>query len=87
MDSLHQMNWKWFLFSFEGRLTRKPFWIFILAISVLLDVSARLVPVLDRRTVGWAFFLVILWPLSAVLAKRSGGPASWLSLESDSRGR
>ena len=28
------MDWKWFLFSFKGRINRKPFWIFNIVVAI-----------------------------------------------------
>ena len=36
------MDWKWFFFSFEGRINRKPFWLSILALIVIGVIANRI---------------------------------------------
>ncbi len=67
------MNWKWFLFSFEGRINRKPFWLFNLAVFALyvmvqLVVGGKLT--FKQNTASAIYNLVVLWPVLAVSVKR-----------------
>ena len=67
------MNWKWFLFSFEGRINRKPFWLFNLTVFALfgiLDFTVNGKLTFKRNITSTVFSLVILWPVLAVQAKR-----------------
>lgn len=68
------MNWSWFLFSFKGRISRKPFWMFnaiVFAGGILLgmitDVSDDVTEMSKPQVM---FMLWILWPSLAVQAKR-----------------
>jgi uncharacterized membrane protein YhaH (DUF805 family) len=67
------MNWKWFLFSFEGRINRKPFWLFNLTVFALfgiLDFAVNGKLTFKRNIASTVFSLAILWPVLAVQAKR-----------------
>lgn len=68
------MNWQWFLFSFKGRISRKPYWLFNLAVS-LLWLSIMLLSGADwnnltREPNNIVFDIMLLWPAIAVQAKR-----------------
>jgi uncharacterized membrane protein YhaH (DUF805 family) len=68
------MNWTWFLFSFKGRINRKPFWIFNLIVfagAILLGMFTDIsddVREMSRQQI--MFMIWILWPSLAVQAKR-----------------
>lgn len=68
------MNLQWFFFSFKGRITRKPFWIFNLSASVvwliIMLLSGADFHNLTREPNNIAFDIVILWPALAVQVKR-----------------
>jgi len=67
------MNWKWFLFSFEGRINRKPFWLFNLVVFALFVMMKLVVDGeinFKENTVSRVFTLLILWPALATQAKR-----------------
>lgn len=55
----------WLLFSFKGRLNRKPFWVFIISISLLSRLIGHL-----SNTAEIVFLMVVIWPVIAVLTKR-----------------
>ncbi len=67
------MNWKWFLFSFEGRINRKPFWLFSLSVFVLYIIT-RLIYfgkiAIKQDTFTIVFSMIFVWPSLAVMAKR-----------------
>ncbi|MCX5516620.1 DUF805 domain-containing protein [Kaistia algarum] len=83
------MDWRWALFSFEGRLPRAPFWIILAAyliglpfVSVMLKRLSFLGPAL-ALALDIAFYPAIIWIAFAVAAKRlhdRGKSASWLLL-------
>jgi uncharacterized membrane protein YhaH (DUF805 family) len=60
------MNWVHLFTSFEGRITRQPFWIAV-AIFVVLDIAMSFIPG-DRFSA--ALDLVLTYPQFAVCAKR-----------------
>jgi len=68
------MDLKWFLFSFEGRISRKPFWIFNIAVAFIAVILEFLFGIniiaeeFDNKSL--IFFLIILGPSLAVQAKR-----------------
>jgi uncharacterized membrane protein YhaH (DUF805 family) len=68
------MDLKWFLFSFEGRISRKPFWIFNIVVAVIAVILELLFGIniiaeeFDNKSL--IFFLIILGPSLAVQAKR-----------------
>lgn len=69
----NEMNLKWFLFSFEGRINRKPFWLFNLTVFALfgiLDFAVNGKLTFKRNIASTVFSLVILLPVLAVQAKR-----------------
>jgi uncharacterized membrane protein YhaH (DUF805 family) len=68
------MNWAWFLFSFKGRISRKPFWIFnlivfagVLLLGMFTDISDDIREMSKPQIM---FMIWILWPSIAVQAKR-----------------
>lgn len=67
------MDYKWMLFSLEGRLNRQPFWLYMLAMLVLISVVQTLTGSLDDPTPSGATTLIallLLWPNIAVQVKR-----------------
>ena len=67
------MDMKWFLFSFEGRINRKPFWLYFLAFFVLIITLESLTGDLASQSVSTPTAIVIflaLWPNLAIQAKR-----------------
>jgi uncharacterized membrane protein YhaH (DUF805 family) len=82
MTQQSQHNWAGFLFSFKGRIGRKPFWIFNLIVfmgAILLGFFTE--PAQDLSNEQLAFMLWVLWPSLAVQAKRwhdIDRPAWWI---------
>lgn len=68
------MNRQWFLFSFKGRINRKPFWIFNLGLSILwlilMLASGADLRHLTKEPTNIVFDIAVLWPALAVQAKR-----------------
>lgn len=67
------MNWKWLLFSFEGRVNRKPFWLFNLAVFALFVMVNLVVDGkinFKENTASRVFTLLAVWPVLAAQAKR-----------------
>jgi len=61
------------LFSFEGRISRKPYWMFMLVVIVGSIITAAIDVATTGQETGIAsllFLLVIIWPLLAIQAKR-----------------
>ncbi len=64
----------WFLFSVEGRISRKPFWIFV----VIVTLGAVLLSYFEGATINIKkvndaqiiYLVLMIWPSVAVLAKR-----------------
>lgn len=61
------------LFSFEGRISRKPFWMFVLVVIVGTVITTAI----DMATMGQEsgvasliFMLIFLWPSLAIQVKR-----------------
>jgi len=61
------------LFSFEGRVNREPYWLFVLFMFIGMSIST----VIDIKTTGQdtgfisvIFVLLILWPSLAIQVKR-----------------
>lgn len=67
-------NWTWFLFSFQGRINRKPFWIFNLIVflgGIILGLFTDVSNDINEISKPQLMFMVwILWPSLAVQAKR-----------------
>lgn len=63
---------KWFLFSLKGRVGRKHFWLFNLAVFVMFLAYCSIIGINmmkdDDRSIF--FYLVVLWPAFAVQVKR-----------------
>ena len=68
------MNWTWFLFSFKGRISRKPFWMFNLIVfvgGILLGVFTDISGDVNEMSKPQIMFMLwVLWPSIAVQAKR-----------------
>lgn len=64
------MTWSEFLLTMRGRTSRKAYWLFALAVSILS--LAALVLDLSSRTSGFSLALniLIIWPSFSVSAKR-----------------
>lgn len=67
------MDYKKLLFSFEGRINRQPFWMFILGVFVVTFIVAFLAGMLGD-TLGMIilipYFIVQIWASLAVQVKR-----------------
>ncbi len=67
------MDYKKLLFSFEGRVNRQPYWMFILAVIAVTFVLVGISMVVGE-TVGMAllviFQLMVLWSALAIQVKR-----------------
>lgn len=68
-NRMNAIDWKWLLFSFDGRLTRRPFW--IAHLCYYLPFTA-LAPFLGKVASAYiaVFFLFYPWPLTAIHVKR-----------------
>ena len=66
------MDLKHLLFSFQGRMSRQPFWLFILVLVIVEVILFLLVdPESSFGAIVWALFsLAIIWPSLAVQIKR-----------------
>lgn len=76
------MNLTWLLFSFQGRIPRLPFWLFVIALGALLPGSAALI----ARSADLPFSvgvdlaaMILLLPALAVQTKRwhDRGKSGW----------
>ena len=66
-----RMSGAWFLFSFKGRINRKPFWMFNLCIFAAgLLFGLFMEPTEEINKYQLMFMLWILWPSLAVQTKR-----------------
>ena len=67
------MNWRNYLFSFEGRVSRQQYWLMMLltlpfaVVGALFDVQRGHLPL---EGPGVLFLLPIVWPALAVAVKR-----------------
>jgi uncharacterized membrane protein YhaH (DUF805 family) len=60
-----------FLFSFDGRIGRRTYWLyFVLPLLAIFLVAAVVVPPLSFNRVLLVLFLLTIWPTLAVGAKR-----------------
>jgi uncharacterized membrane protein YhaH (DUF805 family) len=66
------MDWKWYLFSFEGRLNRKPWWAFQVSAIILAALVAYLdtSPPTEISGTEMTFVLIAFFPKLAIDAKR-----------------
>jgi len=66
------MNWIWFLFSFKGRINRKPFFMYQISLVLLWTFYCLLLHadffMKDEKSIP--FVLITSWPTFAVQAKR-----------------
>ena len=71
---VHRNSWMtgmWLLFSFKGRINRRPYWMFNLCIFVAgLMFGLFIEPTKEINKYQLLFMLWILWPSLAVQAKR-----------------
>ncbi len=79
------MNWLWFFFSFKGRITRKPYWMFNLATvatELLIVITGELYISFDSEIYAGYFLILVSWPILAVHAKRwhDRDKTAWLFL-------
>jgi uncharacterized membrane protein YhaH (DUF805 family) len=61
------------LFSFEGRISRKPFWMFILVVIIGTIITTFIDMATTGEDTGIAsllFILIIFWPSLAIQVKR-----------------
>jgi uncharacterized membrane protein YhaH (DUF805 family) len=61
------------LFSFEGRISRKPFWMFILVVFIGTIITTFIDMATTGQDTGIAtllFILIIFWPSLAIQVKR-----------------
>lgn len=69
-----QKEWIWFLFSFKGRISRKPFWFFnlcILTSAIVLGLfTGHSNDITEISKPQLMFMVWIFWPNLAVQAKR-----------------
>ena len=67
------MNWKWYLFSFKGRVNRALFWAFAGPLGLII-IFTEMYTVASRpgelSTPTAVLILVTLWPSLAIQAKR-----------------
>src|SRR4051812_5629623 len=64
------MNWIYLFTSFEGRISRKPFWIGIIVLGVLETLIALVNQQVGNERFGILCDLVLVYPEFAVAAKR-----------------
>jgi uncharacterized membrane protein YhaH (DUF805 family) len=67
------MDYKTLLFSFEGRINRKPYWMFFLC-AILLNIAAVALSMVLGKTMGMifvaAYSIALVWFGLAVSVKR-----------------
>ena len=64
---------KWFFFSFDGRISRKPFWLLHLAVFALYVIARLIISgefTIKQDAFLKIFLMIFLWPILAVEAKR-----------------
>ncbi len=68
------VNAVWLLFSFKGRISRKPFWIFNLVVflgAIMLGLFTEVSDDITKISKSQLMFMIwIIWPSLAVQAKR-----------------
>ncbi|MEQ5726452.1 DUF805 domain-containing protein [Providencia rettgeri] len=71
-------------FSFKGRIGRRPFWVGIAVIFILMTVIALLQnALLFSETLAISLFILLLYPLAAIFVKRlhdRGKSGGWFAL-------
>lgn len=72
-----EMDWKEFLFSFEGRINRKPYWFFSVVVFLLyvmlrfvINGNINLETLARRDGVSSIYMLIFVWPTLAIQTKR-----------------
>ena len=64
----------WFLFSVEGRISRKPYWIFVVIVTlgavVLSFFEGATINIKKVNDAQIIYLILMLWPSVAVQAKR-----------------
>jgi uncharacterized membrane protein YhaH (DUF805 family) len=82
------MDWRYLLLSMEGRITRRSFWLTILAVAVV-SIIVRIIDGLIGSSLfygtgilGIIFGLLMIYPAIALYAKRwhDRGKSGWWSL-------
>lgn len=67
------MDLKSMLLSFEGRINRQPYWMFVLAmigLGIILAIATFALPLEMRMVIQVIYSLAIIWPALAMQAKR-----------------
>jgi uncharacterized membrane protein YhaH (DUF805 family) len=69
-----EKHWTWFLFSVEGRISRKPYWFFMLIVSlgafVLSFFTGATINIKEVNNSQIFYLFLMFWPSMAVQAKR-----------------
>ncbi len=69
-----EKHWTWFLFSVEGRISRKPYWIFMLIVSlgafVLSFFTGATINLKEVNNSQILYLILMFGPSMAVQAKR-----------------
>ena len=82
------LDWRYLLLSLEGRISRRPFWLTILAI-VIVSIIARVIDAIIQSPtyygtgiVDGILGLVLIYPVIALYAKRwhDRGKSGWWTL-------
>jgi uncharacterized membrane protein YhaH (DUF805 family) len=78
------MDWKLFLFSFDGRVSRKQFWLFNIAqfglFVILKIVLTGKIDFTHRDLFSIIYLVIFLWPMLAIQTKRwhdRNKPGTW----------
>jgi len=76
------MSWSEFLLSFKGRVNRKPYWLFAVAVMILSIVAAIIDGGADVPVFSGAFSILVIWPSLAIGVKRwhDRGKSGWWML-------
>ncbi len=73
-ENLQQKNWTWFLFSLNGRISRKSYWIFngvVFLGGIVLGSFTEISPDIETITKPQLMFMLwVFWPSIAVQSKR-----------------
>ncbi len=72
--NIKQKNWTWFLFSLNGRINRKSYWIFngiVFLGGIVLGSFTEISPDIESITKPQLMFMLwVFWPSIAVQVKR-----------------